>query len=292
MKYYKIGAFVCHKLPSGELVIQSQNGIAKVNHTKLISLIEYLDENRIGKISHDDVEQYMSDYTDNAIGFLKKYGIIGVYRDSMNFNVKRIQLVSNDAKFEKNSIYLFEQLKQDSEIEVINNKKLEYEIYNQDLIVVFLNPYDKEMAEKIYNLVKVNSRCLLLMTYVYNSNLYIDNLYSPKWKNPCHYCHMGLIESQLRVSNNGSLSYQSLIDILYHEDKSFSVESSMTTVELFNFITLIINRLDNLVFRSNGHTLSYHESLEEINDVIMYDAKNKKVHTDTSIHWELCNCYE
>src|SRR5699024_9127479 len=167
--------------------------------------------------------------------------------------------------FETSFIPYMKQLKKDVEIDFMRNSDLKEEFCDNDLIVVFLNPYDKKIVKEIYDRVQSSKECLILMTYIYNSNFYMDNLYSPKWKNPCHYCHMGFIESQLRINQEGDLSYQGLIDILYHEDRKFAVETPISTINMINFMTIIFNHLDNLVFRNHGHTLLHGESLEDIN---------------------------
>ncbi|MDQ0156483.1 McbB family protein [Robertmurraya andreesenii] len=292
MKKYKVKNFVYHTLPSKEVVVQNQKGVVKITNQSLIRLISDIDKNQKNFIFHEELAGYMYESTDAAINFLKQYGIIESFTESINFNVKRLQIISNNSIVEEHLMHSFNLLKNEQIIEVINNRDLKADFFENDLVIVFLNPYDKQIVEQIFNKLKNNGNCLLLMTYMYNNQFYIDNLYSPKWKNPCHKCHMGFIESQLRISDSGNLSYQALIDILYHEDNSFKVESQISTITLLNIITLIFNRLDKLVFRTNGNILFYGESLEDINSSTMFDPQNKKIYNDTSIHWELCDCYE
>lgn len=292
MSKYNINSFIYHRLPSDDIVVQNQKGIVKITNKNLISLLTFIDQNQIRKVKYEEINDFLSEDTDRAISFLKKHNILEVSIDGMNYNVERLQFISNAADFEGSFMYYMKQLKKDIEIDSICNNDLKEEFRDNDLIVVFLNPYDKKLVKEIYNRMQVNKECLLLMTYIYNSNFYMDNLYSPKWKNPCHYCHMGFIESQLRINQEGDLSYQGLIDILYHEDRKFAVETPISTIDIINFMSIIFNHLDNLIFRSKGHTLLYGESMEDINNIAIYDLLTKQTNVDTSIHWELCNCYE
>jgi McbB family protein len=291
MEKYKVKNFVCHTMPSNELVIQNQKGIVKITNNSLISLIHYIEKHSFSKISYNEIEGFLGDNTDGAIEFLKSYGVIESLK-KLNFNVDRVQFITNNMDFEEHLMFALGKLQKEISINLLLNNDLNLDFHNNDLILVLLNPYDKKLAQEITDKVKKNGKCVLMMTYMYNSNFFMDNLYSPKWKNPCHHCHMGSIESQLRVTENGNLSYQGLIDILYHEDNKFVVESPLSTIDLYSIGSLIFKRLDNLVFRTKGSTLFYGESLEDINNTIMFSLENKDVSNDTSIHWEMCDCYE
>lgn len=292
METFKVKNFVYHKLPSNDIVVQNQEGIIKVTNQNLNTLIEHIDNNRISKISYEEIEKYMGNNAEASISFLKNYGVIENSRTKVNFDVQRIQFITNNEKLETKFKEILNDLVNEVGIEMISNNNLTEDFNDNDLIVVFLNPYDKNLAKKIFNRVKENNECLLLMTYMYNSNYYIDNFYSSKWKNPCHFCHMGFIESQLRIANNSDLSYQALIDILYHEDNKFAVESILTTVSLIDILSLLLRKLDKFIFRTKGNVLFHNESIEDMNSTTMLNTLNNSLSNDISIHWEMCDCYE
>lgn len=104
---------------------------------------------------------------------------------------------------------------------------------------------------------------------------------------------MGHIESQLRIKDAGNLTYQHLIDMLYHEDNNFSVNIPLSNNDILNILTLVSNELEKLILRPNGKVLkSSVETIEDKNFSTMYDLKDKLLSKDVSMYWELCNCYE
>ncbi len=216
-------------------------------------------------------------------------------KDYNNFKINQIYFLTNDNKVGKELNEKIYQASLEYEVkfdkveilEELKGKKLN----DNDLLVVFMNKYDKNFMKKLYKLIK-KYNCLTLISYSYNNNVYIDNLYKYSWKNPCHFCNIGNIEAKLRVNSSGEMSYQSMIDMLYEEDSSFSVESIFGSIESVNIICSILNRLDNLIFRSQGYTYLNHEKLNEVNNSILIDLSTKKISEDISIHWELCDCYE
>jgi McbB family protein len=291
MMKYSVNNFVYHKLPSDNIVIQNQKGIVKINNKELIDLIVQVDMNNNRQLSKDEIAEFLGSQTDAAIDFLMNYQIIQEYKN-YNFNVKNIKFFSNNYSLNNNLSKHIIELKNDVDIDFTIIQNLETQFNQSDLVIVFLNPYDKNLANQIRDNVQKSGDCLLLMTYIYNSRFYMDSLYNPKWKNPCHHCHMGYIESQLRMNEYGNLSYQSLIDIIYQEDNSFKVEAPLSTIDLYNIIVLIFNHLDKHVFRTKGRVLFLDESLDEINSTTVFNLENKAISKDTSIHWELCDCYE
>ncbi|PAD71137.1 hypothetical protein, partial [Paenibacillus campinasensis] len=76
---------------------------------------------------------------------------------------------------------------------------------------------------------------------------------------------MGHIESQLRISDANELTYQQLVDILYHEDNKFKVEYPIEIFEIINITNILFDLYDKFILRKNGFVIHSHESLHEIN---------------------------
>jgi len=287
---YTVGNFIYHELPSGDVVVQNQAGIVMINNEEMKDWIKILDTKTNTDLSEEEIRQHFSEYCDQSIEFLLRYKIIQ-HKIQYSFNVSTVHFFTNNRAVAHNMKQHMNNYLSDFDIDFsIVDSPLGAK--NSNLLnIIFLNPYDKKLATEIVSETKKNGN-LLLMTYTYNNSFYIDSLYYCKWKKPCHLCHMGHIESQLRTSQFGELTYQNLIDLLYNQEPNFKVETSLNVIDIYSIVTMIFNYLDRLIFRSKGNVLFSNEALEDINYSVMYDLQTKKIAKDISIHWELCDCYE
>ncbi|HDR7667618.1 McbB family protein [Bacillus wiedmannii] len=291
-EYFMVGNSIFYELPNGSFVVQNQAGIVKVEDEEMISFIKGVDINNKKRIELKELEELFKERTEDALEFLIAYNIIQKPQNT-NYNLKEITILTNNRKIRDHFSFFSDSL--DSELTTnvkYVSESSEIHISEGELLVAFLNPYNKSIAQSVMNALNQSENTLLLMSYIYNNKFYIDPLYNPKWKNPCHRCHIGYIESQLRVNEFGGLSYQALIDVIYHEDPKFHTESPLSTVDVYNIITLLLNQLDRFVIRTKGNILLSHESLEDINNTICYDLTTKILSKDISTYWELCDCYE
>lgn len=287
---YTVGNFIYHELPSGDVVVQNQAGIVMINNEQMKDWIKILDTKTNTDLSEEVIRQHFREYCDQSIEFLLKYKIIQ-HKIQYSYNVSTVHFFTNNKVVAHNINQHMSNFFSDFNLNfsVVDSP---YGAKNSNLLnIIFLNPYDKKLATEIVSETKKNGN-LLLMTYTYNNSFYIDSLYCHEWKKPCHLCHMGHIESQLRTSQFGELTYQNLIDLLYNQEPNFQVETSLNVIDIYSIVTMIFNYLDKLIFRSKGNALFSNEALEDINYSIMYDLQTKKIAKDISIHWELCDCYE
>ncbi|UHA74286.1 McbB family protein [Paenibacillus sp. 481] len=288
---YEISNFVYHELHNGDVVVQNYRGIVKINNATMAHYVKSLDVKTKQTISMNSLSNSFGEHSDVALQFLLKYGIVKL-KQKICFDIEEIVLLSNNDTISEHfnlhlAPYFAESKLPFSTITTVSDFN-----FNNKLLIVFLNPYDKLLAKKIVSKIQEYESALLMMTYIYNNKFYMDSLYNVDWKKPCHLCHVGFIETQLRVNQYADLSYQGLIDILYHEDATFKVEAPISVVETYNMMTMILNQLDKFVFRTKGRVLYSNESLEDINHTFMLDLSTNKISRDVSIHWELCDCYE
>lgn len=287
-KKYIVDNFIYQEINQDQLIVQNKHGIVRITQRNMIEFIKKLDTMPNSIINEDLFSGYFNNHTEDAIKFLLEYKIIKVKKEELNFNVRTIKYYTNHNKLHEITQFL---LNKDPSRKIEMIQPEDFTFNSDDLIIVFLNPYDKKIARKIVEEIN-RSNAILMMSYVYNNKVFFDSLYRKKWRNPCHFCHMGHIESQLRVSETGELTYQHLIDLIYHENNSFKVETPLNSIEITYILSILFNQLDKFITRDNGSVLFNSESLYEMNNSIMFDLLSKQKSIDTSIYWELCDCYE
>ncbi|WCF09053.1 McbB family protein [Paenibacillus thiaminolyticus] len=285
-KKYNINNFVCHELDE-TLIVMHNKGIVKINETRLKGLIKSWDVSNQKKIIEEDLEiTFKNDYK-AALEFLLDNFILEE-ESEVNYALDSIVFASNNKCFSDFvKMSMFEEISIPKKIKTINLTD-DFSVENNCLYVFFLNPYNKKFAAKIRDLIKMQKNSILLMSYMYNSNFYMDSFYFPHLHNPCHLCHIGHIESQLRVKTIEGISYQQIIDSIYLEDSDFSLHTPLTKRNLLNIVTLISNKLEKYIFLEQGLLVFP----EELHECLMLDLQTNNVHMDYSLHWELCDCYE
>lgn len=288
---FRINNFIYHELPSGELVIQTKVGIVKVSNQSMINFIKEIDDQqKYRTVPLKLIEDYFGEYTSEAITFLNTYKILKM-EEPFNYKVKGINFFSNSSKFlDLTKIILNDTYDKNGFSTYYSNSIEDLILDDQIVWCCFLNPYDRGLAKKIVEACRANKN-ILLMSYVYNGSVYVDNLYSSKWKNPCHFCNMGHLESQLRVQKDGNLTYQHIVDMVNQEDSNFKVELNLNNIEIMKVISVIIDIIEKFFIRSSK-TMRFNESFEDINYCTLIDFNNQTVTKDIGIHWELCDCYE
>jgi len=287
--HYIVNSFVYHELPNGEIVVQNRFGIVKVKETRMIRIIKEWDRKTGCIVDDETLYKIFRGDSEIATKFLLQHGIIQK-SEPMNFNINRLVFFSNHSDILK----LIEKI-------LLNDysSRVKVEIhclddFSKDLIsshscsLVFMNPYCKSTAKRIRDTIKDIPNSYVLMSYVYNNKYYIDSLYCGSWRNPCHLCHIGYIESQLRINTSGNITYQQMIDSLYHEDPSFKVEAALSINQQLNSVTQLFNRFEKLISLDTSKVVFP----EEFHEFVVMDLETKEVHVDTSMHWEMCDCYE
>lgn len=291
---YKINNFVYHELPNKQIVVQTKHGIVRVTNEIMINFIKLIDNSLEYRFcSEVDLFNHFEKNAEKAIEFLTNYKIIESEID-LNFKLKGVNVLSNDIKFLNTFEYIGSEdfTQRDLNLNFYDlNSLTDFRFDENELLCCFLNPYDKNLAKKIVNDVKNNNN-VLLMSYTYNNNVYIDNLYRFQWKNPCHLCNIGSLETQLRMQTDGNLTYQQIIDALYHEDAHFKTEVKLSNKNILNMVSEIYNKFDQFIFRDNRNIDLAFQSGHNINESTLIDLISSNIIRDFSIHWELCDCYE
>lgn len=288
-KNYKVNKFLTHQLENSEIVVQNMQGIIKIHNEVLIDLILDWDLKSIKRVSYEILLEKFSEYTDEAIEFLTSNGIL-IEEKEKTINIKRISVVTNDDFIQELllralSVDYGDDLEihrssDEHNIQLINEK--------DQLTIVFLNPYSKKFALNIRDHFKGNNTSYLLMSYIYHNMFYMDCLYNYDWHTPCHGCHMGHLETQMRVGKASNLTYQQLIDLIYSEDEDFPIGFPLKELQKLKIATEILERVN--MFIHDFRTSLIHP--EDINKTIVLNLENYSRVEDTSIHWELCDCYE
>lgn len=291
---FRINNFVYHELPNKHIVVQTKHGIVRITNDIMINFVKLIDNSQEYRYCDFlDVKNHFGSNVEKAIEFLINYKIID-YEIGFNFKIKGINVLSNDRKYLNTFEYIgsedFEQ--RDLHLSFLDlNESIDMQFNDDELLCCFLNPYDKNLAKEIVKNVKTNNN-VLLMSYTYNNNIYIDNLYRFQWKNPCHLCNIGNLETQLRMQIDGNLTYQQIIDALYHEDAHFKTELKLSNKDILCLISEIYKKFDQFIFRDNPKIDLTLQSGHNINESTLIDLKSNNICRDFSIHWELCDCYE
>lgn len=87
----------------------------------------------------------------------------------------------------------------------------------------------------------------LMMSYIYNNKFYMDSLYNRNWCNPCHCCHIGHIESHMRIGSAENLTYQQVVDILYSLDQNIEIGVPLTNAQRIIIAACLVKRIQLLI---------------------------------------------
>jgi len=288
-KTYTLNNFIIYQTNLTELVLMHNYGIVKIKEPRLIEIIKTWDNTNQKIVSEKElIDTFKEDYL-SAVGFLEE-NYVFIEKSHMNFSLQKCIFLSNSEELlnvSKN--FLFEDEDINGRIVNLNQEKSDMLLSeNNTLYIAFLNPYSKRLANEINNIVKQSEDSILLMSYTYNNNFYMDSLYFPQKSNPCHFCHIGHIESQLRVDSTGNISYQQIIDSIYMDEPKFQIHTPLNNNNVLNIISLLSNKINKYFTLNNGNVIHN----EELHECSVLDLQTNKYYRDYSLHWELCDCYE
>ncbi|HBU84558.1 MAG TPA: McbB family protein [Paenibacillus sp.] len=288
-KTYTLNNFVIYQINQTEIVLMHNYGIVKIKEPRLIASINTWDRKNQRTVSESElIELFKEDYL-SAIAFLEE-NYLFIEKADINFSLEECIFLSNSEEIlTASKDFLFENVDISSTIVNLNQERKDLLLSeNNTLYIAFLNPYSKRLANEINSIVKQNNNSILLMSYTYNNNFYMDSLYFPRASNPCHFCHIGHIESQLRVDSTGNISYQQIIDSIYMDEPKFKVHTPLNKNNILNIMSLLSNKLSKYFTLNNGNVIHN----EELHECSVFDLQTNKYYTDYSLHWELCDCYE
>ncbi|WP_436889256.1 McbB family protein [Mammaliicoccus sciuri] len=280
---YNIKTYLLYRLNDFEVILQNHLGIVRIKEQRMIDFLYHIDDEVLREISKNKIEEYFGSDTYQAIEFLEKNKVLSNVKKT-DFNFDKIFLFCN----EKQQLSYLNEIMNEKKIKVIYGMIEEIEKYELDnsLVLVFQNPYNKIRSRKIIEYINQFEDNLLIMSYIYNNVFYIDNVYTKELNNPCHFCNMGFIESQIRSSEDDQISYQDLIDEIYEIDDKFEVNHPLTIINNLKISIYLYDFL--IIYLDNNKKLSNRDIL----NCFRFDLNKNIKMTDTAIHWELCDCYE
>ncbi|MFC0416986.1 McbB family protein [Cytobacillus solani] len=283
---FNIANFLLYDAPDNSAIVQNQESIVKVTDDGLINLLKIWEEQKKRTTSYDELNNIFSDDTDEVILFLKNYFIL-TEKKEVSLNIKKISIIADDDIVKKS---LLESLREDY------SHALSIELYEvqdmpkaeeDELLIVFLASYDRDKI-KIINERQQQEDSKLILSYIYNGNYYIDALYSPTWGIPCHNCHMGYIMSQSFTQESDSITYQQMVSLLYDEDPKFAISSPLSGLMKVNIVRLLLNKVHR--YLNDLQVTNMHP--EEFTNCTVLNLKDLKIYEDSSLFWEMCDCYE
>lgn len=289
---FTINKYLFYEVDQESAVIQTANGITKISDKRMIELTKNWEESFIESISYLDLEFYFKDDTQEAIEYLNHYGIIELEKENIT-RINGIKIFSNSENIGK---YLSDTLKKKYQnrmnVDQIGLNEFQEKNLENNLFIIMLNPYDKKIVKQLLEIQKKLHNTVSLMGYVYANNFYLDCLYSVDWKLPCHNCHIGHIHSSLYLSDDQEATYQQLIDSLFSETKDqFIVGMPLNSIQELNIACLISNKVYAYLYDLNTINSQLLHA-EDFNKCTLMDLTTFKKYEDTSLHWEMCDCYE
>lgn len=276
---YKVFPFIITNYKENS-VIQNALNIVIIKDTQMINFFNYIDTNAEYNINTEQLRKLYKDRVDEAIEFMKINRLIDEVHPK-NIKYKDITVVSNDEIFINsmrfntiglNEKFIFEFLPE-------NNDKFKIN-YPDNLYIFFLNPFNYKYYVELVNVIRDNN-ILSRFGFFYNQSIYLSNYYKKEWNNPCPLCFFGNIEATLRGKSKAynTVSFQTILDIVYKKDPSFKIENVFTNNSILPFVSVLLAQL-----------YIYDNSL--INNVQYIDFNNNIVLSDQAIYWEMCDCYE
>ncbi|MBE1553291.1 McbB family protein [Sporosarcina limicola] len=287
----KLNQYISFELPGGELIVQNSQGVSRITDSRLKAFLLEWDSKSNSLIEYNDIHVYMGEETSAAVDFLKSLLVITDFTPP-NLGIDTISFYTNNdniGSLLKN--VLDEDYSPFLKCNYIYDEKLNinhFDTNSNELIVVFMNPYNRKFAKEIRDLISQKKDTFLIFSYTYNSSFYIDSLYNGFFKSPCHICHISYIESQLRITNGENITYQQMVDSLYADNNYYQIETPLNFNGNLNVATQLTNRIGDL-FLADINTVIHPEAFNESS---VYNLITKKVHKDNPIHWEMCDCYE
>jgi len=286
---YKVNRYIAYNTPSGDFILQNQQGITKIINPQMVNFLIDIEKKGIRTLNKSDMDLFF-DQAEGAINFLLKYGIIerSLY---LNFGLDTINFASNHKEVGELTDYILKEglvnysyynSVEEAFTESINEES------KKTLWVYFLNPYSKSEAKRIRDNYIDKKNTYLLISYIHNGHFYIDSLYSSEYMTPCHLCQINTLESEIRSSTGEEMNYQKLVDMLFQEDENFSLNYPLTKIQIIN----IASHLGRRIIENSGSDRNHKVKYSHFGEGFSMNLNDFKWHSDTTIHWELCDCYE
>jgi McbB family protein len=285
---FNINKFLVYPIDDN-LIVQTPAGITKISDKRMIDMILNWDVNAVQKISKEFLVELFAEDAGEAILFLENYKIIEQEMTN-EINITGITIVSDE---EYIGSLLYDRLACHYEnkltINITSPDNISSELMENQFIIYLQLKYDKKSVNKFLELQERSENSVSIIGYTYSNNFYLDCIYNPTWKLPCHNCHLGHIQSSFYSGDEKELSYQMMIDLIYQESNhSFIRGIPLTPVQEMNIACLILNKV--VGYLGNLNEMAMHP--QDINKSTMLNLESLKKSEGTAIYWEMCDCYE
>ena len=196
-----------------------------------------------------------------------------------NAGAKRMVILSNDDKFISSAKYNLSENKIKISFVPMSSLK-EFKFSKEDIVVVFLNPFELQDLEKLVNVMQ-SKNVICKFIFSYNNKIYFSNFYKKDWSNPCPLCFFYEIESRLRGDEGEShINFQTIIDLLYGENIQFKSELPLEKEAYLNIVFYLAQTIQNV---SNQY---------KVDEIAELNLDNYEIKRDIAYHWGYCDCYE
>ncbi|MHA6973780.1 McbB family protein [Levilactobacillus brevis] len=278
---YEINTFFIEDIDDVHAYLMNTKTIINLSDKSLISMLHWIDENKISEIDDRKIAYFMNEKKKQSIEFLVSEHVLLEPAKEKKFS--NIVYVTNDPVIGEMLNYVLfgsENRGQKSQVTTVNDlDEFFSKKHTSDNCQLFfiLNPFTVGGLDSITKFAQKNI-VSVRVAFFYNFKFYITNVYSPNLLSPCPMCFFYNLESSLRVTDrvNDSITFQNIVDLIYNQTAKFTSEATFTRKQLLSFISLIIR-------------LSEEQSY---GDVYELDYDSTRVVTDIAYHWELCDCYE
>ncbi|MBS6987641.1 MAG: McbB family protein [Streptococcus parasanguinis] len=268
---YKIRQFIINTI-NGKGIIQNSKGITIVDNKELLEFFTKIDQEGILYVTDEIFEKEFSGEHVEVIDFLLQSDLIYRLPDP-NFSIKQINVYTNNNDFKELISFI-------NSDEVVLIEEEEYENLKQDsCLFIFLNRFIPSDLYKICDTIR-NRKVKFCISFVYNSKIYISNLYQKDWYNPCPKCFFANIESSLRAYSQyeEGYSFQTIVDIIYSKEPRFELNAPISKVLLVTLLSEVFKMRLN-----DYNVLSTRVKEIDFNGNIKYDI---------ATNFELCDCFE
>ncbi|MCI9138393.1 MAG: McbB family protein [Lachnospiraceae bacterium] len=274
---YKIQPFIWQKIEDNKTFFQTQYSSVVITNNKLRDFLIKIEQDNILELDKKYIESYFFNETGSVINFLTQNKL---FKEKVQkfLSVERLVILSNDNAFSNSvqmnlkGIYIIEELKEaDKELFLFKEN---------DLLIVFLNPFNLEKINKIDSFVK-EKNILVKFIYPYNNKIYFTNFYKKSWYNPCPMCFFYMLESQLRGENEEyNINFQTILDLLYAQKATFDIH-----------LPLDASVYLQIVYFLSGYLRKIQDDYK-IDEVLEICLEDFSVNRDIACHWGYCDCYE
>ncbi len=154
------------------------------------------------------------------------------------------------------------------------------------LVADFSLDYNAGRVRSLYNAFADHAATIFLTAYFLGDTAYFDNIHSPSWGTPCHYCNVGLLQKGFHSQKTGqSDSWSFLYDFIMENGLTLPPRVALSSLDIYSVGAIFLKKIDSLLL-SNEPKLppDDHKLVTSISCRTGIPAR------DISLHWTFCEC--